>query len=138
MDYKFIYNDKEYELREDNCSYMMNDEEFPVSGIDKADVIDLLNHCESVDFDIAYYDKPCENCLAGKKEKEKHFKFLEYHFYIFTKAGKYIMSSLSKEYAAAALKKLYKRASIDNSYALSVAVCTECGYYSIELEHCEV
>lgn len=137
-EYKFVYNEKEYVLGEDNCSYVLNDEEHPVDGLGKSDILELLNQSESVQFGIEYYDQPCENCLAGKKEKEKFFKFLEYHFFIFTKKSKYIISSISKEYEASSLTKLLKQGVVDNSYIVSITVCVECGDYSVEIGQCEV
>lgn len=138
IEYKFVYNEKEYGLGDDNCSYVMNDEEHPVAGIDRQEILELLNGTDSADFAVEYYDQPCENCLAGKKEKEKFFKFLEYHFFIFTKQGKYIISNISKEYGDTSFNKLLKKGAVDNSYIVSIIVCVECGDYSIEIEQCEV
>ena len=136
--YEFVYNGREYELVEDNFSYLLNDEENPVSGIDRQDILKLLSQTESAGFRIEYYDQPCENCLEGKKEKEKFFKFLEYHFFIFTKQGKYVISNISKEYADTSFNKLLKKGTVDNSYVVSIAVCLECGQYSIEIEQCDI
>lgn len=136
--YAFVYNGKEYELGEDNCSYVINDEEHPVTGIGKETVIDLLRQGKAVEFGPEYYDQPCENCLAGKKEKTKYFKFLEYHFFIFTKKGSYVVSSISREYADKSFNGLVKGGIVDDSYVVSVAVCVECGEYSIEIEQCDV
>jgi hypothetical protein len=136
--YSFVYNSKEYELAENNCRYVISDEEHPVTGIDKSDVLELLCRREAVDFDIEYYDQPCQNCQAGKIEKNKYFKFLEYHFFIFTKNGRYVISSISKEYENTSYGKLLKQGIVDGSYIVSVIVCIECGEYSIEIEQCEV
>lgn len=54
--YKFVYNNKEYELGEENCSFIINDEKQPVIGIDRDNLIELLCQREIVDFDIEYYD----------------------------------------------------------------------------------
>lgn len=136
--YKFVYNNKEYELGESNCSYVINDEEHPVEGIEKENILELLSQCEAVEFDLEHYDQPCQNCLAGKKEKAKYFKFLEYHFFIFTKKSRYVISNISKEYENKSYNKLAKERIVDNSYVVSIAVCIECGDYSIEIEQCDV
>ena len=136
--YRFVYNDKEYELGENNCSYVINYEEHPVTGIEKETVIDLLRQGEAVEFTVEYYDQPCGNCLSGKKEKAKYFKFLEYHFFIFTKKGRYVISSISQEYSGKSFNSLIKAGIVDNSYVVSAAVCVECGEYSIEIEQCDV
>jgi hypothetical protein len=136
--YKFHYNDKEYELGERNCSGVLNDEEHPVRGIDRLELLELLNQQEIVDFDIEYYDQPCEKCLSGENEKSNYFKFLEYHFFIYTKKGEYVSSSISKDDENMTFHKLLKKGIVDNSYIVSVAVCVACGEYFIEIEQCEV
>jgi len=136
--YSFVYNGREYQLGQDNCSYVLNDEERPVAGLEASDVLELLNQEEEVSFEVEYYDQPCQSCLAGKKEREKFFRFLEYHFFIFTKKGKYIISSISKDYEGTSFNKLLKEKTVDDSYVVSIAVCVECGDYSIEIEQCDV
>lgn len=136
--YQFTYNEKTYALGKDNCSYLMNDEEHPVAGIEIDDILELLNQGEGADFDLKYYGQPCQNCHGGKEEKAKFFKFLEDHFYIFTKNGAYVMSSLSKEFTNTSVTKLLKEGKIDNSFIVSIIVCINCEEYSIEIEQCDV
>lgn len=136
--YKFTHDDKSYELKEDNFLGFANDEEKPVEGIDEEEILRLLNQAEEVIFDAEYYEEPCDHCKGGKAERSRYYKFLEYHFYIFTLGGKYVISSISKEYENLNFKKLLKQKRADNSYIVSVIVCKECGTYSIELSECEV
>ncbi|OGO79138.1 MAG: DUF3785 domain-containing protein [Clostridiales bacterium GWB2_37_7] len=136
--YKFVYNNKEYKLSEENCSDILNDEEHPVTGIEKTKIIELLCQQEAHEFDIEYYDQPCQNCLAGVKEKSKYFKFLEYHFFIYTKKGKYVTSSISNEAEERTFNMLLKQGIVDNSYFVCVIACVECGDYSVEISQCEV
>ncbi|MFT9493561.1 DUF3785 family protein [Anaerosolibacter sp.] len=136
--YRFIFDGKEYELGIDPNGELINDEEHPVSGIEISDVLALLNQGKEVQFDIAHYDQPCPNCLAGKAEKEKYFKFLEYHFYIYTKNGQYVTSNISKDTEDISFNKLLKKGKVDNSYIVSVVVCVSCGDYSIEIEQCDI
>jgi len=138
MDYKFTYEDNLYELNENNFAGLINDEEKPVKGIDKDDILKLLNESEEVDFDLAYFDQACQKCFAGREEKAKFFKFLEYYFYIFTKKGEYVISSISKEYENTSFNKLLKSKQADNSYIVSVLVCSSCKEYSIVIEECEI
>ena len=70
--YKFIYDDKEYLLKEENCSALINDEENPVQGVSISKIIDILNEAEEVDFDVEYYQEACPLCLEGVKEKKKN------------------------------------------------------------------
>lgn len=136
--YEFEFNDRTYELLEDNFDYFANDEEYPVIGIDKNQIIALLNETEEINFDIEYYDKPCEKCKSGKTEKAKFFKFIECHFFIFTKDSNYIISNLSKEFKNTSVTHLFNSGKIDNSFIVSIAICENCGSYSIEIEQCEV
>lgn len=136
--YKFNFDGKEYELNEDNCDYFINDEAEPVTGIEREDILSLLSQSDNADFSMEYYDQPCHNCFSGKEEKAKAFKFLEYHFYIFTKNNEYVISSISGEYIETSFNKLLKSGKADNSYIVSIMVCRNCGNYSIEIEQCEV
>jgi hypothetical protein len=136
--YTFIFDDKEYELGINSNGELMNDEDHPVSGIDISDVLALLSQGEEVQFDIVHYDQPCPNCLAGKAEKEKYFKFLEYHFYIYTKDGQYVTSNISKDTEGTSFNTMLKKKKVDNSYIVSVIACVNCGDYSIEIEQCDI
>jgi hypothetical protein len=136
--YKFTNNDKTYELGKKNCNYLLNAEEKPVIGIGVADILELLNQHEGIEFELEYYDLPCENCKHGLAEKAKYFNFLEYHFFILTKNEKYVVSTISKEYENTSFNKLIKKGLIDGSYIVSIMVCANCGDYSIEIEPCEL
>lgn len=136
--YKFNFKEKDYELTTENCEYFLNDEESEVKGIDLGKILELLSQCENVDFSQEYYDVPCESCKTGTEEKAKQFDFLEYHFYIFTKDGNYVSSSISKDYEANSYGKLVRLGKFNNSYIVSVIVCKYCGSYSIEIEQCEM
>ncbi|MGL5314555.1 MAG: DUF3785 family protein [Peptostreptococcaceae bacterium] len=136
--YKFNYEENEYILSQDNCSDLINDEEKPVEGIVVSDILDILNKAESVDFDIEYYQEACPECLAGVKEKQKFFGFLEYHFYIFTKNGKYVISDISEEYSGLSFNKLSRANKVDDSYIVSIIICEKCQDYIIQIENCIV
>ncbi|RDY24478.1 DUF3785 domain-containing protein [Romboutsia maritimum] len=136
--YKFSYDEKEYTLEEVNCSSLINDEEKPVKDINVSSIMEILNESEDIDFDIEYYQEACPECLAGVKEKEKFFPFLEYHFYIFTKDGKYIISNISKEYEGLSFNKLSRQGKVDDSYIVSIIICKNCQDYIIQIENCIV
>jgi hypothetical protein len=138
VEYKFTYLNKTFELNEGNLGYMYIDEEHPITGFESSQVLELLNQAEEVVFDLTYYGQPCQNCNAGREEKAKHFDFLEYHFYIFTKEGHYVISNLSKEYTDTSFNRLLKEGKVDNSYIVTVMVCPNCGEYSVEIEQCDV
>ncbi len=136
--YKFDYEGKDYLLEEKNCSGLINDDEKPVVGVGVSDVLDILNEANDIDFDIEYYQEACPECLAGVKEKKKFFGFLEYHFYIFTKDGKYVISDISNDYEGLSFNKLSRQGRVDDSYIVSMIVCENCQDYIIQIENCVV
>lgn len=136
--FRFIYQGKEYDLTEENCQYLLNDEEKPVKGFAIRDTLQLLKEHEDVAFSLEYYDEPCEKCSMGKKEKAGYFSFLEYHFFIFTKKEQYIISDISREYENLSYNKLLGSGKADDSYIVSIRVCVACGAYDVEISQCEV
>ena len=137
-EYKFTYEDTEYVLNKNNCSELINDEEKPVKGITVEHILNMINEAENVDFDMEYYQEACPECLAGVKEKQKFFGFLEYHFYILTKDGGYVISDISKAYKGLSFNKLSRQGKVDDSYIVSIIVCEKCQDYIIQLENCVI
>ena len=137
-EYKFTYDDTEYVLNKNNCSELINDEEKPVKGIEVDSILNMLNEAEEVDFDIEYYQEACPECLSGVKEKQKFFGFLEYHFYILTKNGEYVISDISKDYKGLSFNKLSRQGKVDDSYIVSIIVCEKCQDYIIQIENCVI
>lgn len=138
MSFKFNFNDKEYILNKENLDYFVNDEENPIKGIDEDKIIEILNNSENVEFTKAFFDLPCDNCKEGVEEKKKFFDFLGFNFYVYTKNGEYVVSTLDKEYEGISFNKLQKLGKIDGSYIVMINVCKHCGIYSIEIEEFEV
>ncbi|MFH5796872.1 DUF3785 family protein, partial [Clostridium perfringens] len=85
-----------------------------------------------------YYQEACPECLAGVKEKQKFFGFLEYHFYVFSKDGKYVISDIDKEYEGLSFNKLSRAGKVDDSYIVSIIICEHCGDYIVQIENCIV
>lgn len=137
-EYKFNYDEKEYLLNESNCSGLLNDDDKPVKNIDLNKILELINTSENIDFDVEYYQEACPECLAGVKEKEKFFPFLEYHFYIYTKNQNYVISDISKEYEGLSFNKLSRSKKVDDSYIVSFIICKNCGDYIVQIENCIV
>ncbi|WP_291573593.1 DUF3785 family protein [Clostridium sp. UBA4548] len=133
--YKFQYEDKEFELKEENCDYINNEE---VENFNISAVLELLNKGEEVGFTAEYYDSCCEECKFNRKDDTKFFEFLEYHFYMFTKDNNYVLSTISPEYKDVTLTSLVKDKKIDNSYIVSILVCKNCGTWAIEVEQCDM
>lgn len=136
LEFKFISGDNEFILGEHNFTYIDNEE---VQDFDLEEVIEVLNNAtEEVDFDYEYFADSCEECGGGKAVDKKHYGFLEYHFYIFTKDGKYVMSNISKEFEDTSYTQLFKNKKIDNSYIVSILFCEECKTYNIAVEQCDM
>lgn len=133
--YKLQYEDKEFELKEENCDYINNEE---VENFNISTVLDLLNKGEEVGFTAEYYDSCCEKCKFNRKDDTKFFEFFEYHFYMFTKDNNYVLSTISPEYKDVTLTSLVKDKKIDNSYIVSILVCKNCGTWAIEVEQCDM
>lgn len=138
MTYKFTFDEKEYELGKDNFLDFYNDEENPVSGLDREKVISILNNSEKVEVEKAYYEQYCEKCEEGKSGDKKFFDYLEINFYIFTKNGELIISNIDKEYEGLSFNKLLKQKKVDNSYIITIAICRNCGEYSIIAEEIDI
>lgn len=136
--YKFNYENEEYIIDQTNCTELINDEEKPVKGVDIDTILNLINQCDDVDFDMEYYQEACIECLAGVKEKQKFFGFLEYHFYIFTKNGEYVISDIDKSYEGLSFNKLNKQGRVDDSYIVSIIICEKCKKFIIQIENCIV
>lgn len=134
MGYVVKYEDIHFELEADQCSYFVNDEETPIEGVDPELILKELAQSDRVYFQKEYYDQGCEKCRKNRKEGAKYFDYLEFHFYLFSKNGSYVMSSLSDNYDTMNLPDLLKSGTIDGSYIVSVNVCQQCGDYTIDME----
>lgn len=136
--YKFIFDEKTYELSEDNFQYLIGDDEVEVKGIDLDKILELLNQKENIEFSKQYYKDPCEICWNEESTKEKYYGFLEYHFYIFTKNCEYITSSITEDYEPNSYGRLVRLGKLDNSFLVSIIVCAKCGAYEIEIEQVDM
>lgn len=133
--YKLENENKTFELDAAKCGGFFNDDEQAIDGFDETMVIDLLNGSDQVFFSREYYDQACENCHENGSEDSKNFAYLEFHFFAFSKEGKYVMSSLSEAYKGKRVKRLFNEGIADGSYIVSVNVCEVCGDFTIELEY---
>ncbi|MEQ8154238.1 MAG: DUF3785 family protein [Clostridiaceae bacterium] len=136
--YKFKFEDKEYELNDGNCELFFTDEEQTAESFDLQEVLSLLNEAEEVSFDKVYYMDACPECRYKKDDKDKYYEYLEYHFYIFTKDGKYVTSSISKDYEANSFGRLFRLGKFDDSFLVNITVCKNCGDCTVEIEQFEM
>ena len=136
MDYKFTFNDKEYILSPDNCEGIFFENDDEISGITLETILSALNEGDEVSFTNEYY---VGKCSCDKQEKiGKYYRYLEYHFYIYTKEHQYVINTICKDYEDTSFNKLFRAGKVDESYIVNVTVCPECGTYSVEIDQCEV
>lgn len=136
MEYKFLFNDKEYVLNEEKCEGIFFGDENEISGVSLDTILSALNEGEEVEFSKEYYSGKC--ACDAQEALNKYYCYLEFHFYIYTKNNEYVINTLSKEYEDTNFNKLYNLGKVDDSYIVNVTVCPECGTYSVEIDQCEV
>ncbi|AOR24694.1 DUF3785 family protein [Clostridium taeniosporum] len=139
MEYKFLYDNKEYQLNKENCEGIFLNSDNDIEEIENLSVELILSSlCEGneVNFSKEYYG---DKCLCDiQEELNKSYAYLEYHFFIYTKENKYIINTICKDYESTSYNKLHRSGKIDNSYIVSIIVCPCCGNYTIEIEQCTV
>lgn len=136
MNYKFSYDEKEYILTKENCEGIFFNDENEVTGLSIDIILSALNEGEEVNFSNEYYAGKC-SCNA-QEQINKSYRYLEYHFYVYTKNNEYVLNTLGEEYKDTSFNKLFSLGKIDDSYIVNVTVCPNCGTYSIEVDQCEV
>ena len=131
MDYKFVYDSKEYILGTENCEGIFFDDENEIAGVSLDTILNALNAGEEVHFSNEYYG---DKCSCNTQEKiNKSYRYLEYHFYIYTKNNDYVINTLCSEYKDTSFNKLFSLRKIDESYIVNVTLCPNCGTYSIDV-----
>ena len=122
-------------LENEKLEGFFNDENNPIKDINEETIINMI---KDRNVEKAYYSLTCESCGGEKVENERAYKFLEYHFYIYTKDGKYITNSLAVEEEGKSFNRLQREGLVDNSYIVSIIVCAGCGAFNIEIEEFEI
>ncbi|WP_293982677.1 DUF3785 family protein [uncultured Clostridium sp.] len=136
MEYKFKYNNKEYILNNDNCEGIFFENDEKIEGITVDTILNALNEGEEVSFTNEYYSGKCS--CDNQEKIGKYYRYLEYHFYIYTKDNQYVINTICRDYENTSFNKLYSTGKVDKSYIVNVTVCPDCGTYSIEIDECEV
>lgn len=134
---EFIVNEKKYSLDKSNLDAFLNDEERPIKDLNADDILNILEG-RDLDFEVAYYESICEKCKSKIEGIKRAYRFLEYHFYLYTKDDKLVISSLEAEDEGKTFTKMQRLGEVDNSYIVSIIVCAECGVYTIEIEEFEI
>lgn len=136
MSYKFVNDSKEYILTEENCEGIFFDEDNEVIGLSVDIILSALNEGEEVNFSNEYYAGKCS--CDTQEQINKSYRYLEYHFYIYTKNNEYVINTLCNDYKDTSFNKLFSLGKIDDSYIVNVTLCPNCGTYSIDVEQCPV
>jgi hypothetical protein len=136
VEYKFVDDNKEHILTKENCEGIFFDDENEIVGLSVDLILNALNEGEEVSFSSEYYTDKCS--CNSQEQINKSYRYLEYHFYIYTKNNEYIINTISNEYKGTTFNKLFSLGKIDDSYIISVTVCPNCGNYSIFIEQCTV
>lgn len=136
--YKFMYEDKEYELNEENFRYLLQDDEKEIKDISLDKVCDILNNSDCVDFEKEFYSEKCDLCGYSEEGRKKSYPFMEYHFFVFTKNGEIVTSSISKDYEINSYGRLERQGIVDDSFLVSIIMCINCRKFDIEVEQCEM
>jgi hypothetical protein len=136
VDYKFAYDNKDYLLTNENCEGLFFEDDNEIVGLSLDLILNALNEGEDVAFSNEYYSGKC-SCNT-QDEVNKSYRYLEYHFYIYTKNKEYVINTIENEYKATSFNKLFNAGKIDDSYIVIVTVCPNCGVYSISVEQCTV
>lgn len=134
----FEWNGKNYELTEDLCTGVFNDEDVPMREMEPLDFLKLLTPKFAENLDLEYYEDPCENCPPVERKKKELVPYLEGHFYLFTKKGEPVMSTLDPAYEATSYELLVNEGKVDESYVVSVVICPDCGEYQVILDQVEM
>ena len=136
--YKFVYEDKEYELNEENFRYLLQDDEKEINNISLDTICNILNDSDCVKFEREFYSEKCDLCGYSDEVHKKSYPFLEYHFFLFTKNGEIVTSSISKDYEMNSYGRLEKLGKVDNSFLVSIIMCVHCCKFDIEIAQCEM
>ena len=136
MDYKFVHDSKEYILAEENCEGIFFNDQNEITGLSVDIILSALNDGEEVNFSNEYYSGKC-SCNT-QDQINKSYRYLEYHFYVYTKNNEYVLNTLGEEYKTTSFNRLFSLSKIDDSYIVNVTVCPNCSTYSIEVDQCDV
>ncbi len=136
--YNFQFENQMYQLSEELCDCIFNDETAPVNGMTFERVSKWFQFLDVDAFEIEYYEDPCEACPPKPRGKKKLVPFLETHFYMFTKASELVLTSISPGFVSGSFESMLAKGEVDQSYVVSIIVCPMCGHYLVDIEQVEM
>lgn len=138
LEFLLNYEDKSWQLTKDQCQGLFNDELLPIESFDFDTVMGWMQHMDSESFELEYFEDDCEVCPPKARGKKKLVPYLEGHFYVFTKAGKPVVTSIDPGYEMGSFERMQLMGEVDQSYILSVIVCPSCGTFQLSLEQVDM
>lgn len=138
MAYTLKHGEKDYTLDQEHCDGIFNDDLMPIKNFSYEVVNQWLNHMPNDNFDIEYYEDDCAVCPPKPRGKKKLVPYLEGHFYVFTKSGEVVITSIDPTFVQGSFEEMSLRGTVDQSYILSIIICPICGAYEFSLEQVEM
>lgn len=138
MNYTLKYGEQVYIFDEDHSEGVFNDDLMPINAIDHGIVSNWLVHMPNDGFELEYFEDDCEVCPPKPRGKKKLVPYLEGHFYVFTKKGEPVITSIDPSFVQGSYDELLALGKVDQSYILSVIVCPVCGSYQFSLEQVDM
>lgn len=135
---EIILEGKCFELTQEKCSAMHNDEAKPVEGIDIDMLLAFGNAMDPEAFSKEYYREDCEGHEPAPRAKKELVPYWEGHYYLYTKKQKPVMTSVSPEYADTSFDRLLKSGTVDDSYIVTFILCPVCGLYQIHVDQLDI
>lgn len=138
MTYKLVTEQGEWLLDAAHCQALFNDEIEPIAPFTYDMVMSWMAHLPSDAFEIEYYEDDCEICPPKPRGKKKLVPYLEAHFYVFTKGGSVVATSIEPSFVQGSFETMQLKGDVDQSYILSVILCPACGSYQLSLEQVDM
>lgn len=138
MNYLLKSDPYEWLLNEDKCQGIFNDEIMPISALTFSAVMTWMKNLDSADFELEYYEDDCEVCPPKARGKKRLVPYLEGHFYVFTKQGSVVTTSIEPSFEMGSYDALILKGEVDQSYIMSVIVCPDCGSFQLSLEQVDM
>ncbi len=138
MNYLLKSDPYEWLLSEEKCQGIFNDEILPINELTFTTVMSWMKNLDSADFELEYYEDDCEVCPTKARGKKRLVPYLEGHFYVFTKLGNVVTTSIEPSFEMGSYDALILKGEVDQSYIMSVIVCPDCGSFQLSLEQVDM
>lgn len=138
MEYLLKHASGEWTLKKEKCIGIFNDDIAPIKNINCDQILTWMAHLDPEVFELEYFEDDCEICPVKPRGKKKLVPYLEGHFYVFTKSGEVVSTSIDPAFVSGSYETLLLKGTVDESYILSVILCPTCGYFQVSIEQLEM